>query len=243
MTVRHDTLTVDWLGYATARLESTAGTVVYTDPGRYGVLDGQYPKDGHLIVVTHNHHYDSDGIERVARQDATVVVFEGVDTAAIDRDLTPVDELPYEVIRCSDNDYLSVPVSVSAGDDTAVDLWTLPAYNRPDGPCADADGTVPHPEGEGCGFRLSIDGTTVFWPGDNDALEGFAELDVSLCLANIGGSVVMDREAAADLAERMDPDLVVPIHYNTFDLLAADDEAFAADVASRSIPVALDRPE
>jgi L-ascorbate metabolism protein UlaG (beta-lactamase superfamily) len=40
----------------------------------------------------------------------------------------------------------------------------------------------------------------------------------------------------------MDPDLVVPIHYDTFDLLAADDEAFAADVAGRSVPIALDRP-
>jgi len=38
----------------------------------------------------------------------------------------------------------------------------------------------------------------------------------------------------------MDPDLVVPIHYDTFDRIAADDEAFAGDVASRSIPVALD---
>ncbi|TKX82668.1 MBL fold metallo-hydrolase, partial [Halorubrum sp. SS5] len=44
----------------------------------------------------------------------------------------------------------------------------------------------------------------------------------------------------ADLAEAMGPDLVVPIHYDTFDLLEADGEAFAGDVASRSIPVALD---
>jgi L-ascorbate metabolism protein UlaG (beta-lactamase superfamily) len=242
MTVRHDTLTVDWLGYATARLESTAGTVVYTDPGRYGVLDSQYPKDGHLIVVTHNHHYDSDGIKRVARQDATVVVSEAVDADEIDRDVTPVDELPYQTIRCGHNDHLTVDIATDAGSRT-VDIWTLPAYNRPDGPCADADGNVPHPQGIGCGFRLAIEGTTVFWPGDTDALDGFAELDVSLFLANIGGSVVMDRHAAADLAEQMDPDLVVPIHYDTFDLLAADDEAFAADVASRSVPVALDRPD
>jgi L-ascorbate metabolism protein UlaG (beta-lactamase superfamily) len=242
MTVRHDALTVDWLGYATARLESTAGPVVYTDPGRYGVLDGQYPKDGHLIVVTHNHHYDSDGIKRVARQDATIVVSEAVDADDIDRDVTPVDELPYETIRCGHNDHLTVDIDTD-GDSRTVDIWTLPAYNRPDGPCADADGNVPHPQGIGCGFRLAIAGTTVFWPGDSDALEGFAELDVSLFLATIGGSVVMDRHAAADLAEEMDPDLVVPIHYDTFELLAADDEAFAADVASRSIPVALDRPD
>jgi len=33
---------------------------------------------------------------------------------------------------------------------------------------------------------------------------------------------------------------VVPIHYNTFEMLRADSGAFAADVAGRAIPVALD---
>ena len=42
------------------------------------------------------------------------------------------------------------------------------------------------------------------------------------------------------LVEELDPDLVVPIHYDTFDRLEADGEAFAGDVAARSIPVALD---
>jgi L-ascorbate metabolism protein UlaG (beta-lactamase superfamily) len=234
MTVRHDDLTVEWLGYATARLETTDGTVVYTDPGRYGVLDDYWARDGDLVVVTHDHHYSSDGIRSVATDDATVVIHEAVDAGRIDRNVEPVEALAedFEVIRVSDEDRLSV------GGAT---VWSVPAYNEPDGPNAADDGSVVHPEGTGCGFLLSIGGTTVFWPGDSDALDGFAELDVSLFLANIGGGgLVSDRHEAADLAERMDPDLVVPIHYDTFDQLAADGPAFAADVASRSIPVALD---
>jgi L-ascorbate metabolism protein UlaG (beta-lactamase superfamily) len=50
----------------------------------------------------------------------------------------------------------------------------------------------------------------------------------------------MDRHDAAGLAEDMDPDLVLPIHYNTFPDLEADSGAFAADVAKRSVPVVLD---
>jgi len=50
----------------------------------------------------------------------------------------------------------------------------------------------------------------------------------------------MDRHEAADLAERLDPDLVCPIHYDTQAFLAADSGAFAADVASRGVPVVLD---
>jgi L-ascorbate metabolism protein UlaG (beta-lactamase superfamily) len=39
VTIRHDGLAATWFGYATLRLEAD-GTVVYTDPGRYGVLTG-----------------------------------------------------------------------------------------------------------------------------------------------------------------------------------------------------------
>ena len=73
-----------------------------------------------------------------------------------------------------------------------------------------------------------------------DALDEFRTLDVSLFLANIAGSVGMDRHEAADLAEAMDPDLVLPVHYNTRDFLAADSGAFAQDVAKRGVPVVLD---
>ena len=81
MTVRHDELTVEWLGYATLRL-AAEDVCVYTDPGRYGVLTGEWEpdtedighppsrdyreQDGDVVVVTHIHHYDPDGIERVA---------------------------------------------------------------------------------------------------------------------------------------------------------------------------------
>ena len=222
MTVRYEELSVEWLGYATARLETDGGSVVYTDPGRYGVLDDYWARDGDLVVVTHDHHYDSDGIRSVASDDATLAIYEAVDPAGIDRDVEPIDALAadYDVVRVR-------PLRVVVGRDR---------------PHADlAGGSVAHPPGFGCGFLLSLGGRTVFWPGDSDALDGFAELDVSVFLANIGGGgIVSDRREAADLAEAMGPDLVVPIHYDTFDLLEADGEAFAGDVASRSIPVALD---
>ena len=231
VTVRHDGLTVEWLGYATVRIEAPDGTVVYLDPGRYGVLDGEYPKDGDVVCVTHDHHYDSDGIERVATRDATVVVYEGVDPAGIDRDVVPVEEIDRETVRIGETDHHAVD---------GVDVWSVPTYNEPDGPHVDTDGEPYHPEGFGVGYRLGVGGVSVFWPGDGDALDGFAQLDVSLFLANIGGNVVSDRHESAALAEAMAPDLVLPVHYDTFELLAADAEAFAADVASRGVPVVLD---
>jgi L-ascorbate metabolism protein UlaG (beta-lactamase superfamily) len=80
----------------------------------------------------------------------------------------------------------------------------------------------------------------VFWPGDSDALEGHAELDVDVFLPPIGGAFTMDRREAALLTANMDPDLVVPIHYNTFDALETDSTAFVTDVATESVAAALD---
>jgi L-ascorbate metabolism protein UlaG (beta-lactamase superfamily) len=248
MTVRHDGLQVSWLGYATVRVETPGGFVAYLDPGRYGTLTGEWTplagepnghppardyhaRDGDLVCVTHDHHYDSDGVERVASEDATVVVYEGVDADRIDRDVIPVADLPYDVRRVDDEARLALD---------GVDVRSVPAHNEPDGPHSRPDGSVSHPPGFGCGFRLALGGTSVFWPGDTDALPVHEAVETSLLVANIAGSVVMDRHEAADLAEAMDPDLVLPVHYNTIDLLRADSAAFAADVAGRGVPVVLD---
>lgn len=233
MTVTHGSLSIDWLGYATARLAVDGGPTVYTDPGRYGVLDGYRAADGDVVLVTHDHHYDPDGIERVAAPDATVLVHEAVDADRIDRvDLGPED-LPVDVRR------IGTDATVDLLDGT-VEVATTPAHNDPEGPRAGPDGSVSHPPGSGCGFRLAVDGHAVFWPGDTDLLEAFGDVEATVLLANIGGSVVMDRHEAATLATWLRPDLVVPIHYDTIPLLEADEEAFVLDVAARGIPVALD---
>ncbi len=231
MTIKHDGLSVTWYGYATVRIETTDGFVAYLDPGRYGVLDDYDARDGDLVCITHVHHYDSDGVERVAKEDATVVAYEGIDVDDTDRELTPVEELSYDVVRIGEED------RYTAGD--AI-VWSLPAYNHEGGRHTRDDGTPIHPKGLGVGFLLSIGGRTVFWPGDSDVLDGHEGLDVSLFLANIGGSFAMNRHGAADLAETLDPDLVLPIHYDTFEALEADSAAFAADVARRGVPVVLD---
>nr|WP_049936664.1 MBL fold metallo-hydrolase [Haloplanus natans] len=93
-------------------------------------------------------------------------------------------------------------------------------------------GRSPIPRDSASATGIEVGGVSVFWPGDSDVLPHHAGLDASLFLANISGSVCMDRHDAAALAERLDPDLVCPIHYDT--------RAFAADVAGRGIPVVLD---
>ncbi|WP_265112190.1 MBL fold metallo-hydrolase [Halosolutus halophilus] len=231
MTVRFGAVTVDWLGYATVRLEGETGAVIYLDPGRYGVLDDYDARDGDLVLVSHDHHYDPDGIRRVAHEDALVVVHESIDASEIDRVDEGPEALPYEVERVrADESFVLGPL----------DLFTTPAYNDAAGPHVDENGEPYHPEGKGCGFAVTVDGVGAFWPGDTDVLPIHENLDVDLFLPPIGGSFTMDRREAAALAERLDPGLVLPIHYDTFDALETDADAFVVDVANRGIPVVLD---
>lgn len=246
MTIHHGSLAIDWFGYATIRL-ATPETTVYLDPGRYGVLTGEWTPDGDhaasthpqatahhddadAVFVTHVHHYDPDGIDRVAAPDATVVAFEGIDPRDSSRELPRLATLSHPVTT----------VGQEAEGVASVPFWTVPAYNEPDGPHTRPDGTPYHQEGLGCGFLLSIGGLRVFWPGDTDVLPGHAELDVDVLLPPIGGAFTMDRQEAAELATALSPELVVPVHYDTFEALETDSRAFAADVASAGVPVALD---
>jgi L-ascorbate metabolism protein UlaG (beta-lactamase superfamily) len=247
MTVAHWEALVDWLGHASIRVETPDGTVVYLDPCRDAVDAGHDDPaaghqteasddspagsaDGDLVCVSHVHHYEPAAIERVASPDATVVVYDAVHHSETDRAVTPVSDLPFDVVR------------VDAETDTVlagVVFRTVAAYNEADGPHTDADGRPVHPEGTGCGFLLGVDDATVFWPGHTDLLAGHAELDASLLVVPIGGDGTLDRDEAATMAERLDPDLVVPVDYDTAGGDAAVDE-FAADVARRGVPVVLE---
>ena len=248
MTITHDGLAVEWLGYATTRIEGE-DAVAYIDPGRYGVISGEWtppsdaargahppardyrPEDGDVVFVTHRHHYDPDGIERVAAADATVVAFEGIDVTDTGRTDTQPEELPYDIRA------VGAESSGVVGD---VRFLTVPAHNRPDGPHTGSDGAPVHPEGFGCGYVLTVDGTRVFYPGDSDVLPVHAELDVSLFLPSIDDTFSMGGQSVVELAAEMRPDLVCPVHYNTFDALEADSRAVAGAVAARGIPVVLD---
>lgn len=248
--VQYGGLTVDWFGYATARIEGN-DVVVYTDPGRYGTLDGTWDekygnadhpsgeayeaRDADVVLVTHDHHYDDDGIDRVASDDATVVVYESVSATGVKensgRDVREPEELPYDVRRVTYGSELEI---------SGVEIEVVPAYNRTDGPRADENGTVPHPRGFGCGFVVGVDGVSCFWPGDSDVVEEHDGLEVSILMPSISKSFTMNRHEALDLAGDLAPDLVLPIHYNTFPALESDSGAFASDVAKRGIPVVLE---
>lgn len=220
MTVIHEHLTLERLGHACVRIVTGSGTVIYIDPWSRVVDDD--PQDGDVVFVTHDDfdHYDPAAIAAVAKHKATVAVFGPIDTRALDHDVV---SLPLEG-----------EVAVAG-----IGVRTLPAYDDPEGPYVDDDGEPFHAKGDVIGLVLALDGTTVFYPSDTDVLDHHEAVIADVFIPPIGGSFTMDRHEAADLARTIGPALVLPVHYDTFDGIEADADAFKDELDDEDIPVEL----
>ncbi|NUB91918.1 MBL fold metallo-hydrolase [Haloterrigena sp. SYSU A121-1] len=220
MATTYEGITFERLGHASKRLETADGTVIYVDP--WGEQFEGEPGDADVVFVTHDDfdHYDPEAIAAVAGDDVTVAIYEAVDTSDLDRDVV---DLLY-----------SGEVTVDG-----IDVETVPAYNDPAGDHVDDDGEPFHAEGEVIGLLLSLEGTTVFFPSDTDFLPHHESITADVFVPPIGGHFTMDRREAADFARSVEADLVLPEHYDTFDPIETDAEAFAADLEADGIRVEL----
>jgi L-ascorbate metabolism protein UlaG (beta-lactamase superfamily) len=213
MQAEYEGITFERPGHATVRIETAGGTVIYVDP--WSEVIGGAPGDADVVFVTHDDmdHYDPDGIRVVSNAETTVAAYEAIETADVDRAVTP---LPRDG-----------EVEVAG-----IGVRTLPAYNRSDGDHVRDDGSPFHAEGEVIGLLLSIDGVSVYFTSDTDALDALRDVDADVVLPPIGGSYTMDRHEAADLVASIGPALVLPVHYDMDAVpgLDTDAAAFEAEV-------------
>jgi len=84
------------------------------------------------------------------------------------------------------------------------------------------------------GILLNIDGTSIYHAGDTALIKDMELLrgDIDVALLPIGDNFTMGPEDAARAVDMIGPRVVIPIHYNTFDLIAQDPEAFRERVGS-----------
>lgn len=218
MHVEYDALTVERLGHASVRIATDDGLVGYIDP--WSDVLANDPRDGDVVFVTHDDvdHYDPAGIEAVARLGATVVAYGAIDTSDLDLEIITVPYGGSRTVR-------------------GIGVEAVPAHNRTDGPHVDEDGDPFHAEREVVGFLFDIAGTTVYFTSDTDVLPEHESIRADVFIPPIGGHFTIDRHAAADFAKSVEADLVLPVHYDTFETIETDVEAFAEDVEARGIAV------
>ncbi len=93
--------------------------------------------------------------------------------------------------------------------------------------------------GNPCGFIIEMGGKTVYHAGDT-GLFGDMQLigkqfSLDVALLPIGDNFVMGPEDAAVAVEMLRPKMVVPMHYNTFDVIRQDPETFRKAVKTRGL--------
>lgn len=103
------------------------------------------------------------------------------------------------------------------------------------------------PGGHACGFVVNLGGTTVYFAGDTGLFGDMALIGrlekIDCALLPIGDNFTMGPQDAAEAAAMLKPRLVVPMHYNTWPLIAQSPEDFKRDVEERfSIPVKIVNP-
>ena len=90
------------------------------------------------------------------------------------------------------------------------------------------------PGGHACGFVIDIYGTKIYFAGDTalySDMQLLPKLDsFTYALLPIGGNFTMDPSDAAIAADWLKAKYVIPIHYNTWPVIAQDVNAYKANV-------------
>jgi len=189
------------------RIKSSQGTI-YLDPFQIKTE----PHDADYILITHDHydHFSVDDIKKIAKISTILVV-----PARMEDD---AKELA--------NDVASI-VTVKPGvykEISGLEIETIPAYN-----------TVKpfHPRrAEWVGYILRADGKRIYVAGDTGLTKEARQVKCDIALLPVGGTYTMDTRRAAELANTIRPEYVIPTHYGSIVGKKSDGQTFASLVKS-----------
>jgi L-ascorbate metabolism protein UlaG (beta-lactamase superfamily) len=173
-----------------------ASKIIYLDP--FELAGDLEPAD--VICITHEHydHCSPEDVARIQRQD-TVLVAPQSCKAKLKGDIRLVE----------------------AGDTVEIDDLTIeaiPAYNV---------NKKFHPrEAGGLGYVLTVDDTRIYHAGDTDPIPEMEGLEVDIALLPVSGVYVATAEEAVEAADKLQPKIVIPMHYGSIVGSRADAERF-----------------
>lgn len=163
--------------------------VIYFDP--YKIETDKHDAD--IIFITHNHydHMDNDSIEKI-KNDNTIIVAPKSMEDIISK------------IEFSDYIYLE-PFDETNLDN--INIKTIPAYNNE---------KQFHPRANNwLGYIITIDNTAYYIAGDTDVTEENKNVKCDIAFIPIGGHFTMNVEEATELIIKINPKIVIPIHYGS----------------------------
>lgn len=199
---------IKWHGHASFEIFSE-GKTVYIDPYKLP----ENPKKADLILVTHEHSDHLSNIDQL-RQPTTIVVGpEGCKKKL--RNLKVIEK--------------NEEITVKGFNIEAVPAYNVRRFRSPGNPY--------HPKGLGVGYVITVEGKKIYHAGDTDLIDEMESLNVDIALLPIGGKYTMDVEEAINAAITINPEIVIPMHYNTVEGTEADPEEFIKGLKGTGIKV------
>jgi L-ascorbate metabolism protein UlaG (beta-lactamase superfamily) len=181
------------LQHASVQVEH-GGTVIQVDPAQ-GDLSKAKPADLVLVTDIHGDHLSPEGIAKVRKAGAPVVMPAAVQTQAGDK--------------------IPAPVEVLANGQTrtvkGISIEAVPMYNLQRGPAA---GQLFHTKGRGNGYIVVLGGKRVYFAGDTECVpevKALRNIDVAFVPMNL--PYTMPPSEAAECVKAFKPNIVYPFHY------------------------------
>lgn len=198
-------ITVTALGQSGFLLEFPGNFSFAFDP-----YDLQEPRPVDVVFITHKHgdHCDPKSIEKMVKDGTMIVAPKSCEEC--------LEQFGEKVQWLTDEPKQRLGL---------IEFQTIPAYNlnkfRP-------TGEPFHPkELGGVGYVVEVSGCRIFHAGDTDFTPEMASLlDVDLAFLPVSGTYVMTPEEAAEAAEKLNPDLAIPMHFGKVVGSVADAQRF-----------------
>ena len=196
-------LSVKWLGHASFQITVNRRNI-YIDP-----YEGEYNDKADLVLVTHAHHdhCDPSKIERVRKEDTTIIAPAdcGSQIGGRMETLKPGERFALRDIIVE-----------------AVEAYNYKRFRSP--------GVPFHPRGLGVGYLITVDGKIIYHAGDTDFIPEMKQLkNVYLALLPSGGTYTMNDLDASEAVLAINPEVVIPMH-----MWDINPEVFKRRVESRS---------
>ncbi|TEU08728.1 MAG: MBL fold metallo-hydrolase [Anaerolineales bacterium] len=192
---------IHWLGHDTFRIENDK--TIYIDPIK---LKGR-PLKADLILITHDHfdHCSPDDVAKVAKDDTVIVTIAAA-----------AQNLKGDVRVVKPGESLVVQ---------GIPIETVPAYNVSK---FRSPGVPFHPKESGhVGFIITVGGVRIYHAGDTDVIPEMDDIETDVALLPVGGTYTMTADEAAEAANRIQPQVAIPMHWGAIVGSASDAQRFS----------------
>ncbi|MFC7061537.1 metal-dependent hydrolase [Halobacillus seohaensis] len=209
---------VSFHGHSVVKVEANGKTILFdpfiSENGNTDLVAEDVQPDFILLTHGHNDHV-GDTVEIAKRCDAQIIA-------------------PFELATYLGNKGLNVHPMYIGGSHT-FEFGTVKLTQAFHGSSyTEEDGTIVY-TGMPTGILLTIEGKTIFHAGDTGLFSDLKMIgernSIDLAFVPIGDNFTMGPDDALVAAEWLKAKQVVPIHYNTFDLINQDGDSFAEKVS------------